>query len=76
MNKLNKIGLTALAGSLAAITGVQAGSIAVNGGANITYHKAGSTSSSAQSDTGNPLGWSNNLTLVGTGELDNGISWK
>jgi len=75
MNKLNKIGLTALAGSLAAITGVQAGSIAVNGGANITYHKAGSTSSSAQSDTGNPLGWSNNLTLVGTGELDNGISW-
>jgi len=75
MNKLNKIGLTALAGSLAAISAVQAGAISIVGGADITWHKASSSSSTAQSDTGNPLGWKNNLTLIGTGELDNGISW-
>jgi len=76
MNKLTKVGLTALAGSLAAIAGAQAGAISVGGGSNITWHKASSNSSStAQSVTGNPLGWQNNLTFTGSGELDNGISW-
>jgi len=76
MNKVTKIGLTALAGSLAAVAGAQAGSLTVSGGSNITWHKASSNASSAtQSITGNPLGWQNNLTFGASGELDNGISW-
>ena len=76
MNKLTKIGLTALAGSLASIAGAQAGSISVSGGSDITYTKQSSNATSAATSvTGNPIGWQNNLTFTGTGELDNGISW-
>ena len=77
MNKLTKIGLTALAGSLATVAGAQAGAISVGGGADITWTKEQSNSSSSgQSVTGNPLGWKNNLTFSYGGELDNGISWS
>jgi hypothetical protein len=77
MNKLTKIGLTALAGSLATVAGAQAGAISVAGGADITWTKeASNTTSTGQSVTGNPLGWKNNLTFSYGGELDNGISWS
>jgi len=76
MNKLNKIGLTALAGSLAAIAGAHAGALTVSGGSNITYSTESGTSVGAVADTGNPLGWQNNLTFGASGELDNGISWS
>jgi len=76
MNKLTKVGLTALAGSLAAVAGANAGSLSVSGGSDITWlSKTGNTTSGADALTGNPIGWKNNLTFTGSGELDNGISW-
>ena len=76
MNKLTKVGLTALAGSLAAVAGANAGSLSVSGGSDITWmSKTGNTTSAADAMTGNPVGWKNNLTFTGSGELDNGISW-
>jgi len=75
MNKLNKIGLTALAGSLATIAGAHAGSLTVSGGSNITYQTESGANITTGSLTGNPLGWQNNLTFGAAGELDNGITW-
>jgi len=76
MNKLTKIGLTALAGSLATIAGANAGSLTVSGGSDITWiSKTGNTTSATDAMTGNPIGWKNNLTFGASGELDNGISW-
>ena len=66
MNKLSKIGLSALCGSLAAISAANAGEITVSGGATITH-----TSNSA-AETGNPLGMASSLTFAGSGELDGG----
>jgi len=77
MNKLTKVGLTALAGSLAAVAGANAGSLTVSGGSDITWlSKTGNTTSAADAMTGNPIGWKNNLTFGASGELDNGISWS
>jgi len=66
MNKLTKIGVSALCGSLAAVSAAQAGSMAVKGGATATYTVNEGTV------TGNPLGMASALTFEGTGELDNG----
>ena len=77
MNKLTKVGLTALAGSLAAVAGANAGSLTVSGGSDITWlSKTGNTTSSTDANTGNPIGWKNNITFGASGELDNGISWS
>jgi outer membrane protein OmpU len=68
MTKLKKIGLSALAGSLA-FTAVQAGELAVSGGAEVTYtHLDGSEV------TGNPWGMGRLITFSGSGELDNGMT--
>jgi len=76
MNKLTKVGLTALAGSLAAVAGANAGSLTVSGGSDITWmSKTGNTTSTTDAMTGNPIGWKNNITFGASGELDNGISW-
>jgi len=66
MNKLTKIGVSALCGSLAAVAAAQAGEITVAGGATATYTKLG------YGETGNPLGMATGLTFSGSGELDNG----
>jgi len=66
MNKLTKIGLSALCGSLASISAANAGSMAVTGSATATY-----TSLDTQV-TGNPLGMATGLTFTGSGELDGG----
>tara|TARA_Y100000590_G_scaffold200714_1_gene228051 strand:- start:2984 stop:4033 length:1050 start_codon:yes stop_codon:yes gene_type:complete len=69
MNKLTKVGCSALCGSLAAISAAQAGDITVTGGADMTWiHKGGT----AGDPTGNPIGMGSNLTFKGSGELDNG----
>ena len=75
MNKLTKVGLTALAGSLTAITGANAGSMSFAGGANLTWTNHDANVTSGDDTVGNPIGWKNNLTVTGSGELDNGISW-
>jgi len=66
MNKLTKIGASALCGSLAAISAANAGDLSVKGGANMTYTKLG------YGETGNPLGMASAMTFTGSGELDNG----
>ena len=66
MNKLTKIGVSALCGSLAAVASAQAGSMSVSGAATATWTKLGYGS------TGNPLGMATYMTFSGSGELDNG----
>ena len=64
MINLKKVGLTALAGSLAAVT-ANAGEISVSGAANVTYvTKSGENSQS--------LGTDKDVKFSGSGELDNG----
>jgi len=70
MNKLTKIGVTALCGSLASVAAANAGSLDVTGSASATY-----TSLSDQV-VGNPLGMTTALTFTGSGELDNGSTFK
>ena len=66
MNKLNKIGVSALCGSLAAISAANAGDLTVTGGADMTWI------SLSDQVTGNPIGIGSNFGLKGSGELENG----
>ena len=66
MNKLTKIGVSALCGSLAAISTANAGDLTVTGGADLTWV------SLTDQVTGNPIGMGSNFGLNGSGELDNG----
>jgi len=66
MNKLNKIGVSALCGSLAAISAANAGDLTVTGGADMTWV------SLSKQVTGNPIGIGSNFGFAGSGELDNG----
>ena len=68
MINLKKVGLTALAGSLASVT-AHAGDLSVTGSANITY-VTGETSNSAQS-----IGHDKDVKFSGSGELDNGFTF-
>ena len=67
MNNLRKIGITALAGTLASVSAAQAGSMAVTGTAELSYVQKDSTEM-----TGNPIGMGKDITFNGSGELDNG----
>jgi outer membrane protein OmpU len=73
MTNFKKIGLTALAGSLAVTAYAQAGSLSVSGTARMEYQSNEVTTSgvTTSGDT-----FSNNGTLVfsGSGELDNGMT--
>ena len=66
MNKLTKVGCSALCGSLAAISAANAGDLTVTGGADMTWV------SLSEAVTGNPIGIGSNLSFKGSGELDNG----
>ena len=68
MNKLTKIGVSALCGSLASVA-ANAGSMEVLGGATATW------SSNEGTVNGNPIGMNSGLTFKGTGELDNGTTF-
>jgi len=70
MNKLTKVGCSALCGSLAAISAANAGDLSVTGGADVTYTSIGAA------DTGNPFGMASAVTFKGTGELDNGWNFE
>jgi outer membrane protein OmpU len=69
MNKLTKIGASALCGSLAFAASAHAGSMNVKGGATATY------TSIEGANTGNPIGMNSGLTFTGSGELDNGTTF-
>ena len=66
MNKLTKIGVSALCGSLAGISAANAGDLSVSGGADMTWV------SKEKAVTGQPIGIGSNMTFAGSGELDNG----
>ena len=70
MNKLTKVGCSALCGSLAAIASASAGTMTVTGGADMTWMSKGNDT------TGNPLGLGSNTTINGAGELDNGWTFS
>jgi len=66
MNKLTKVGCSALCGSLAAISAANAGELTATGGADLTFVSAGGDT------TGNPVGMGSNINFKGSSELDNG----
>ena len=68
MNKLTKVGLSALCGSLAAVSSANAGEMTVTGGVDMSWISLGG----GTANTGNPIGMGSNLTFSGSGELDNG----
>jgi outer membrane protein OmpU len=70
MNKITKVGMSALCGSLAAISAANAGSLDVTGTATATW-----TSLSNQV-VGNPIGMNTGLTFKGSGELDGGQTFS
>ena len=75
MNNFKKIGLSALAGSLA-MTSANAFDYGVTGGATMTYTTIDAPAS-AESLNGKGIGLATDLSLAGSGELDNGytVDW-
>jgi len=66
---IKKIGLTALAGSLVAVS-AYAGELSVSGGAKMTY--TADTGNEDVQDDGNRFGLQKSIGFTGSGELDNG----
>ena len=66
MNKLSKLGVSALCGSLAAISAANAGDLTATGGATVTWL------SEEGAATGNPIGMTSAVSFKGSGELENG----
>jgi hypothetical protein len=72
MKNITKVGLSALAGALA-VTSANAGEMSMSGSMEASY-----TTGSGYKTTGNPLGMDKELSITGSGELDNGttVSYK
>jgi len=70
MNKLTKLGVSALCGSLAAVSAANAGEMTVTGGVDMSWI------SFPKEETGNPIGIGSNVSFAGSGELDNGWGVK
>ena len=70
MTNFKKIGLTALAGSLAVTAYAQAGALSVNGTARMEYQST-QTSATASTDA---FAQNTSVTFSGSGELDNGMT--
>ena len=70
MNKLTKIGLSALAGSLVAVS-AQAGALSVTGSASLTFSNSDDKSHAAE---GNQWTMGDSITFAGSGEMDNGMT--
>ena len=73
MNNIKKIGLSALAGSLAMFS-VNA-DIVISGSSEMTYASTSGTGG-VNSNSGNPFGMSNDINITGSGELDNGFTYS
>ena len=73
MNKLTKIGLSALAGSLVAVS-AQAGTLSVAGSASLTFSDADVDSTIGSVAEGNQWTMGDSLTFSGSGEMDNGMT--
>ena len=66
MNKLRKVGLTALAGSLVAVS-ANAVDLSISGTSKLTYTTTGGTSTNQT--TGNPWGSANAVAMTGSGDV-------
>lgn len=76
MNNLKKIGLSALAGSMAMITAAQSVEYAVSGDAQITFATAEGNENGTESSNGKGIGSDTDLYFTASGELDNGYTIK
>ena len=77
MNKLKKLGLTALAGSLVATTSAMAGSLSATGSASVgltNVTQSQGTTDTLTGVTGNGWSMGNSVTFAGSGDLDNGMT--
>ena len=74
MTNLKKIGLTALAGTLAATTFANAGSMSVSGNAIMEYQTTEVDGGSNSINTTDGFVMNSTLTFSGSGELDNGMN--
>ena len=75
MTNLKKVGLTALAGSLVAVSSASAGSLSVSGGAEMSYTANETNETGADTimnANGNRFGIEKFISFNGSGELDNG----
>jgi hypothetical protein len=70
MNKLTKVGFSALCGSLAAVSAANAGDMTVTGTVDMSWISLDDEA------TGNPLGIGSNVSFAGSGEMDNGWGVK
>jgi outer membrane protein OmpU len=73
MTNLKKIGLTALAGTLAATTFAQAGEVTVSGNAIMEYQN-NSNDAAGQANETDGYVMNSSLTFSGSGELENGMT--
>jgi outer membrane protein OmpU len=73
MNKLTKIGFTALAGSLIAVS-AHAGGMSVSGSASISFSDSDTDNASATTAEANQWSMGDSITFSGGGELDNGMA--
>ena len=80
MTNLKKIGISALAGSLVAMSAAVAGELTVSGGAKISYtnkggneYAGGAAGAGVLGVSGKGFGMQENIAFNGSGELDNGF---
>ena len=72
MNKLKKIGISALAGTLVSLSAAQAGGVSVNGNMELSY-----VNLNHEKVTGNKLGMNKNLSFGSSGDVTDGggVTW-
>ena len=77
MTNLKKVGLTALAGTLATITAVQAAEVTVSGIAQVSYTTASVDTSALDETSSDAFGKDTKIKFSASGEMDNGMtaSW-
>ena len=73
MNKLTKIGLTALAGSLISVS-AHAGSLSASGSASLSFADSDVDNTQAGTAEGNQWSMGDSITMTGSGDMDNGMS--
>ena len=78
MTNLKKVGLTALAGTLATMTAVQAADVSISGKALMEYQTNGTKASGSTADSTELFDQNTSITFSASGEMDNGMtgSWK
>ena len=76
MNNLKKIGLSALAGSLALATSAQAFDASVSVESQVVYSSAQGNENATEASNGKGIGVDTDIAFSGSGELDNGLDSK